>query len=272
MGQRAEHGWPVFWFEDTDCDRQRCRSRLEESHLRDGARCPHENLPEPSKKRGMGADEPPVVSVSVECWVEGRMPESIDDRKVEHRQTQDRKHDSGYDETFSRARTRGPASIGVHLHHGAVHRSTATLETDSPHVYCEFRHPNQLLAQGELAWGSFGVSREICPLESVGKLGREKHDMDACGQEYAIGASEDVIFPGALERIFCVAVEEEREKTGERHGPWQSTCGRIVNEEERDLDESVECKRKPLHSGQSKEPRSTVGGCVWGGNLVEFNR
>ena len=71
--------------------------------------------------------------------------------------------------------------------------------------------------------------------------------MNGRDQEYAIGAPEHVILSRALERILRARVEEECEETGEGRYPWKPARGRVVNEEERDLDEGVERKRKPLH-------------------------
>ena len=91
--------------------------------------------------------------------------------------------------------------------------------------------------------------------------------MNGCDQEYAIGTSEDVIFSRALKRIFHVTVEYEDKETDEGEYSGKPTRGRIVNEEERDLDEGVECKRKSLHSwarsvgvavcGRKRRSRST---------------
>ena len=123
----SEHGWPVFWLESTKPDRQRRRGRLEESHFRDDTRRPHDNLPEPLEKRRIEVCEPPVTSVFfLERWINARAFGSMEEREVEHCQAQNREHDSGYDETLSRARARWPVSIGGHANGGSIHYSTAT--------------------------------------------------------------------------------------------------------------------------------------------------
>ena len=109
----------------------------------------------------------------------------MQDRELEHRQAQCRKDDSGYDETFPR----GHAFIDVDVRNGAVHRSTVASETDSPHIPCEFRHPTQLLGEGEFARIWLGIFRGILRLESVGKLGGEKRDVSCGCQEYPTGAA-----------------------------------------------------------------------------------
>ena len=142
----------------------------------------------------MRADELLIASVLVEYWVEGRVSQSIAKGAVKHHQAQNRNHDSGYDETFSPARARRPASIDR-----TIHRSTGARETDSPHVPCEFRHPTQFVGEGEFARSRFVTVRRIRPSEPVGKVGAEERHVDGCGQEYPIAASEHVVFSGASE-------------------------------------------------------------------------
>ena len=157
---------------------------------------------------------------------------------MEHRKAENRKDDSGDDETGSRPLVPRAAFIDVHVGGGAIHRSI-----DSPHIARAFCHPTQFLGEGELA----RFSRKNFRLESVGKVWAEEGHVDCCEQEYSIAAPKNIVFPGALERILRIAVKEEREETGEKKYPRRSMPGRIVNEEEGDLDENVECERKPLH-------------------------
>ena len=87
-------------------------------------------------------------------------------------------------------------------------------------------------------------------MEPVGKVGAKERHVGGCEQGYPIAAPEDVVFSGALERILRMAVNEEREESGERKYSRKPTRGRIMNEEERNLDENVECKRESLHSNR----------------------
>jgi len=150
----------------------------------------------------MHADKLPRMDASVECWIEGRILESVEEGQVKHRQAQNRQHCSGYDETVSR----GPTFIDVRVYSGAINRSTTRRETDSPHISCKFRHPTQFLGEGEFARNRIGIFRGIHPLKSVGKLGAEECHVNGYGQKYPIAASEHVVFPGALERIPRVGV------------------------------------------------------------------
>lgn len=106
-------------------------------------------------------------------------------------------------------------------------------------------------------------------MEFAGELGTAERHISGGDQEYAIAASEDVVFSGAVQRIHRVTVEEERQEAGERHYPRESTRSRVVNEEVRSLNESVECEWQSLHSGRV---RNAIGGrvCV-GRETFEFN-
>jgi hypothetical protein len=190
------------------------------------------------------------MSALVECRVKPRVSHPMEEGKVEHCQARNRKHDTRNDETFSRARVRRVAFIGVHVNGGAVNRSTATGDADSPHIAREFCHPTQFLGEGELARGGSRFGPETFLLESVGKVGGEERDVDGCEKEYSIAAPKHVVFSGAVERIHRVTTEKEYEETGERKYPWKSTRGGIVNKEKRDMDENVECKRKSLRPSQ----------------------
>ena len=141
MDWGAEHWRPVFWPGNANSNREPGRSRLEESHLRDGTCCPYGNLPEPPKKRGMRAYEPLVMGVLAECWIEGRGLESVEEGEVEHGQARDREYDSGYDETLSRARARESAFIDTRVYGDSTPCSTTARESDSSHVTRELRHP-----------------------------------------------------------------------------------------------------------------------------------
>src|SRR5579872_5018645 len=109
----------------------------------------------------------------------------MDDGETEHAQAQNRKDDSGDDETFPCAWVCWEAFIDA-CGGSLTHRPTTACYADLPHIACEFYHPTQFMGKGEFNRGRSGVGHGTFPLETVGRVVVEERDMRGCEQEYSI--------------------------------------------------------------------------------------